>query len=64
MWEALGAGKFRHPDHRSEWTRQEFQEWATGIARRYGYSVRFRLIAPEDEAVGSPTQMAMFKEER
>jgi len=24
MWETLPAGNFRHPDHRFEWTRQEF----------------------------------------
>jgi hypothetical protein len=24
-WETLPAGQFRHPDHRFEWTRQEFQ---------------------------------------
>ena len=29
-WETLPAGQFRHPDHRFEWTRQEFQDWATG----------------------------------
>ena len=26
-WETLPAGKFRHPDHRFEWTRREFQDW-------------------------------------
>jgi len=28
LWETLPAGQFRHPDHRFEWTRQEFQNWA------------------------------------
>ena len=32
-WETLPAGQFRHPDHRFEWTRQEFQDWATGGRR-------------------------------
>jgi 3' terminal RNA ribose 2'-O-methyltransferase Hen1 len=59
-WETLGAGRFRHPDHRFEWTRQEFREWADGIARRFGYIVRFVAVGPEDEKLGPPTQMAIF----
>src|SRR5207253_1226757 len=47
-WEALGAGRFRHPDHRFEWTRQEFQDWANGIAARFGYAVRFVPVGPEN----------------
>jgi 3' terminal RNA ribose 2'-O-methyltransferase Hen1 len=60
-WEALGAGRLRHPDHRFEWTRQEFHEWADGIARRFGYAVRFVAVGPEDEKLGPPTQMAIFE---
>ena len=56
-WETLPAGKFRHPDHRFEWTRQEFQDWATGIAERFGYAVRFLPVGPEHPELGSPTQM-------
>lgn len=59
-WETLGAGKFRHADHRFEWTRQEFQEWATRIAARTGYTARFLGIGPDDEKVGTPTQMGVF----
>ena len=59
-WETLPAGQFRHPDHRFEWTRQEFQDWATGIAGRFGYAVRFLPVGPEDEKLGPPTQMAIF----
>lgn len=60
MWPSLRAGQFRHPDHRFEWTRTEFQRWATDVAARFGYSVEFRSIGDDDEAVGSPTQMAVF----
>ncbi|MGO9902319.1 MAG: 3' terminal RNA ribose 2'-O-methyltransferase Hen1 [Solirubrobacteraceae bacterium] len=60
MWESLPAGEFRHPDHRFEWTRAEFAGWADSVARRYGYSVRFLPVGPEDAAVGPPTQMAVF----
>jgi 3' terminal RNA ribose 2'-O-methyltransferase Hen1 len=59
-WESLPAGKFRHRDHRFEWTRAEFQTWAVGVAERFGYSVRFMPVGPEDGVVGSPTQMGQF----
>jgi 3' terminal RNA ribose 2'-O-methyltransferase Hen1 len=59
-WETLPAGKFRHRDHRFEWTRPEFQDWANRVASRFGYNVRFLPVGVEDSAVGSPTQMAVF----
>jgi 3' terminal RNA ribose 2'-O-methyltransferase Hen1 len=59
-WETLPAGKFRHKDHRFEWTRAEFQAWAIAIAERFGYSARFLPVGPEDSVVGSPTQMGVF----
>lgn len=63
MWETLLAGKFRHSDHRFEWTRDEFQSWAAGIGGRFGYSVRFVPVGPEDDRVGPPTQMGVFTRE-
>ncbi|HWY55457.1 MAG TPA: 3' terminal RNA ribose 2'-O-methyltransferase Hen1 [Terriglobales bacterium] len=59
-FETLPAGKMRHKDHRFEWTRAEFQSWATSMATRFGYAVRFLPIGPEDPVVGSPTQMGIF----
>jgi hypothetical protein len=59
-FESLPAGTFRHRDHRFEWTRAEFRAWAEEAARRFGYAVRFAPVGPEDEAVGPPTQMAVF----
>ena len=59
-WENVGANKFRHPDHRFEWTRAEFRDWAEGVAGRHGYTVRFLPIGPVDETHGSPTQMGVF----
>jgi 3' terminal RNA ribose 2'-O-methyltransferase Hen1 len=59
-WETLPAGKFRHRDHRFEWTRAEFQTWANNAAARFGYNARFLPVGPEDLTVGSPTQMAVF----
>lgn len=62
-FETLPAGKFRHKDHRFEWTREEFRAWANRIAERFGYVVRFVPIGPEDAALGSPTQMGIFTRE-
>lgn len=59
-FENLPAGRFRHKDHRFEWSRAEFEAWARGIADRFEYSVRFVAVGPEDAAVGPPTQMAVF----
>jgi 3' terminal RNA ribose 2'-O-methyltransferase Hen1 len=60
-FETLPAGTFRHKDHRFEWTRAQFREWADGIAERYSYAVRFLPVGLEDDAVGAPTQMAVFE---
>jgi 3' terminal RNA ribose 2'-O-methyltransferase Hen1 len=59
-WKTLPAGQFRHKDHRFEWTRCQFQEWANRVAQAHGYLVRFAPVGPEDQIVGSPTQMAVF----
>jgi 3' terminal RNA ribose 2'-O-methyltransferase Hen1 len=56
----LPAGKFRHQDHRFEWTRTEFQTWAVGVANRFSYGVEFDSIGTLDPEVGAPTQMAVF----
>ena len=60
-FETLPAGKMRHKDHRFEWTRAEFQAWASGIGERFSYSVRFLPIGPEEPTLGSPTQMGIFE---
>ncbi len=61
MWESLPAGDFRHSDHRFEWSREEFRNWSNQISKRYGYTVRFLPVGPEDDKVGSPTQMGLFE---
>ena len=60
-WESLPAGKLRHKDHRFEWSRAEFQAWAARIGERFGYSVKFLPVGPEDAVVGAPTQMGVFQ---
>jgi 3' terminal RNA ribose 2'-O-methyltransferase Hen1 len=59
-WENVGPERLRHPDHRFEWTRDEFHAWAEGVARRFGYNVRFLPVGPVEEALGPPTQMGVF----
>lgn len=59
-FETLPAGRFRHSDHRFEWTRPEFRAWAEEVARQHSYTVAFHSIGPVDEEVGSPTQMGVF----
>jgi 3' terminal RNA ribose 2'-O-methyltransferase Hen1 len=59
-WPSLPAGQFRHQDHRFEWTRTEFQSWATDVASRFGYNAQFHPVGDEDAQVGPPTQMAVF----
>ena len=59
-WESLPAGQRRHKDHRFEWRREEFHAWSHRVGERFGYSVRFLPVGPEDPQVGSPTQMAVF----
>jgi 3' terminal RNA ribose 2'-O-methyltransferase Hen1 len=59
-FENLPVGKLRHPDHRFEWTRIEFQNWAQLISDRYKYSVEFGSIGDIDPIVGAPTQMVIF----
>jgi 3' terminal RNA ribose 2'-O-methyltransferase Hen1 len=59
-FETLPAGRFRHRDHRFEWSRREFHAWAERIAAEHRYSVEFRPVGEEDREVGAPTQMAIF----
>ena len=60
-WPNLAVRAFRHDDHRFEWTREEFQTWANGVATRYGYAVIFRPVGPEQAELGAPTQMGVFR---
>ena len=57
---SLPSGEFRHGDHRFEWTRAEFERWATEAGSRFGYAARFEAVGPQDPEHGAPTQMAIF----
>jgi len=50
----------RHGDHRFEWTRAEFRDWANRTAERFGYTVQFSEIGDVEESLGAPTQMGVF----
>jgi len=60
LFEAMPRDTFRHPDHRFEWTRAEFEVWAVRVAREHGYAVTCQPLGPEDESHGGPSQMAVF----
>jgi 3' terminal RNA ribose 2'-O-methyltransferase Hen1 len=55
-----GLTGMRHSDHRFEWTRAEFQEWAAAAASAHGYTVGFHGVGDADPELGTPTQMAIF----
>jgi 3' terminal RNA ribose 2'-O-methyltransferase Hen1 len=56
----LAPGAFRHPDHRFEWTRDQFRAWADGVCARFGYAATFFDIGKADERLGAPTQMVVL----
>ncbi|WP_407569460.1 3' terminal RNA ribose 2'-O-methyltransferase Hen1 [Deinococcus altitudinis] len=56
----LGEGEARHQDHRFEWNRATFQDWAVRVGETFGYGVTFKPVGEEDPALGPPTQMAVF----
>ncbi len=56
----MPPGEFRDPDHKFEWDRARFRDWAQGVARRNGYRVRFSGIGEMDAQLGQPTQVARF----
>lgn len=59
-YERLAADTMRHRDHRFEWTRAEFADWASGVGVRTGYTAHFLPVGEVDLVVGPPTQMAVF----
>lgn len=60
LFENLKPGTLRHGDHRFEWTRKEFQDWANGVAERNGYRVKFSDIGEVHDKYGAPTQIGVF----
>ena len=56
----MAPGQLRHRDHRFEWNRRQFREWAEKIGGEFAYEVTFQSIGEEDAELGAPTQMAVF----
>ncbi|KAL3612891.1 hypothetical protein D5086_003911 [Populus alba] len=56
--------KFRNHDHKFEWTREQFNHWASGLAKRHHYSVEFSGVGGSgDVEPGFASQIAVFKQE-
>lgn len=63
LYPSLPAGSFRHDDHRFEWTREQFRDWAERVGARYGYTAELRSVGAEDAVHGAPTQLAILRRE-
>lgn len=59
--ESTGPCKFRNHDHKFEWTRLQFQCWATGLAVKHSYSVEFSGVGGSGEEPGYASQIAVFR---
>ncbi|CAL8126524.1 unnamed protein product [Orchesella dallaii] len=61
----LPPGKFRHWDHKFEWTRQEFRQWCEKIVGEFQfYTYKIEGICEGSEAtrhLGCVSQMAIFE---
>ena len=54
-------GRFRHPDHRFEWSRVQLRQWAGRVAAAHGYSASLHNIGPAHPRLGTSSQMAVFR---
>jgi 3' terminal RNA ribose 2'-O-methyltransferase Hen1 len=54
-------GRFRHPDHRFEWSRAQLRQWAGRLAAAHGYSASLHDIGPAHPRLGTSSQMAVFR---
>jgi small RNA 2'-O-methyltransferase len=59
--ENTGPCKFRNHDHKFEWTRRQFQSWATDLAVKHNYSVEFNGVGGSGEEPGYASQIAVFR---
>ncbi|XP_065847121.1 small RNA 2'-O-methyltransferase [Euphorbia lathyris] len=56
--------KFRNHDHKFEWTREEFNNWACELAKRHNYNVEFSGVGGSgDVEPGFASQIAVFTRE-
>lgn len=61
--EGEAADKFRHFDHKFEWTRAEFLNWSNQICERFPYTHHMDGVGhlPGSEPFGPCTQIAVFR---
>ncbi|KZT39154.1 hypothetical protein SISSUDRAFT_970946, partial [Sistotremastrum suecicum HHB10207 ss-3] len=60
---------FRHPDHKFEWTEEEWRDWCTSSAKEWGYEVDVGGVGKcvevdewgRDEHIGYASQTALFR---
>ncbi|KAM3136357.1 hypothetical protein pb186bvf_011492 [Paramecium bursaria] len=55
--------KFRHPDHKYEFTQEEFKQWAIQVSQQYNYDVIFDGVGVHksgDMQFGYASQIAIF----
>lgn len=60
VWNTRRPHGRRHPDHRFEWSREEFAKWSNKIGDTYGYEVRHDHVGSTHAVWGAPTQLAVF----
>ena len=53
--------RFRHPDHRFEWSRARLRKWARRVATEARYEVRFEDVGGCHPDLGGASQMAVFR---
>ena len=60
LFDSMHEGTLRHDDHRFEWTRSQFENWANAVCENHNYKVEFSAVGEVDEKVGAPSQMGVF----
>lgn len=53
--------RFRHPDHKFEWTRPKFRAWANRMGAAHGYDVAFADMGGNHPDLGGASQMAVLR---
>lgn len=61
LFEGMAEGAMRHGDHRFEWTRAQFAEWAERVATAHAYVVEIVPIGEEHPELGAASQMGVFR---
>lgn len=60
-YEFLREDSLRHPDHRFEFSREDFGNWTEEICRKFGYTVEITGVGENIDGLGQPTQIGVFR---